>query len=149
MDVDERLRRAGEEWRNTVSAPFEKAQLAREWTVSVRSGTGQRLMPLATAALVIAIAAITAAVLRPAHPRATHPITTPPSSSSSRAPGSTSPINAPIADCTLTALTTERAQATGAPPRHSPAAPPRAAQRRPARPESKPPRSQPQNTTKA
>jgi len=105
MDVDERLRRAGEEWRNTVSAPFEKAHLAREWTVGVRSGTGRRLMPLATAALVIAIAAITAAVLRPAHPRATHPITTPPSSSSSRAPGSTSPINAPIADCTLTTLT--------------------------------------------
>ena len=33
MDVDERLRRAGQEWRNTVSAPFESAQLAREWTV--------------------------------------------------------------------------------------------------------------------
>jgi hypothetical protein len=104
MDVDERLRRAGQEWRNTVSAPFEKAQLARDWTVDVRSRASRRMLPLAAAAVVIAIAVVTATVLRPANSRATHPITPRPSSSSLPEPTSKFAINAPIADCTLTTL---------------------------------------------
>jgi hypothetical protein len=104
MDVDEQLRRAGQEWRNTVSAPYETAQLARDWMVGVRSRTSRTLVPLAAAAVVITIAVVTATVLRPANSRATHPAPLP-STSSSRAPTSTSAINAPIADCTLTTLT--------------------------------------------
>jgi hypothetical protein len=105
MDVDDLLRRAGQEWRSTVSAPFEKAQLARDWTVGGGSGMSRRLVPLAAAAVVIAIAVVTATVLRPANSRATHPIAPPPSSGSSPTPSSTRPINAPFAACTLSTLT--------------------------------------------
>jgi hypothetical protein len=105
MDVDERLRRAGQEWRSTVSVPFEKAQLARDWTVDVRSATSRRLVPLAAAAAVITIAVVAATVLRPANSRSTHPIAPGPSSTASPAPTIQSAILAPIADCTLTTLT--------------------------------------------
>ena len=104
MDVDERLRRAGQEWRNTVSAPFEQSQLARDWTVGVRSRASRRLLPLAAAAVVIAIAVVAATVLRPVNSRPIHPITPRPPSSSSPAPTIKSAINAPVADCTLTTL---------------------------------------------